>query len=202
MASLSQQLQHMLWRVLLRCAPESAGRLSLGWTPKPSSRVLDRRHPRLSQKPQVQQLWLRLAVTRLSTQDVSHPVSRVSAGSCTPITGQGRIHHRTGAQRTQTGPKAGWDNTCATCQLEPCGWLTLDPLLPIPAPRSRVYIWTDGGRPTGMALAEFPSAQEATAALSKNKQNLGSRYIELFPATRSDLQKFQEKTGITLSNML
>jgi heterogeneous nuclear ribonucleoprotein F/H len=46
-----------------------------------------------------------------------------------------------------------------------------------------------------MALVEFPSAQEATMGLAKNKAVMGTRYIELFPATRGDLDKFGSRTG-------
>lgn len=57
----------------------------------------------------------------------------------------------------------------------------------------RVHLWNENGRPTGMALVEFPSPQIATIALQKNKAVMGTRYIELFPATRGDLEKYSSK---------
>eukprot|EP00899_Mesostigma_viride_P005866 jgi/Mesvir1/15280/Mv06498-RA.1 len=43
-------------------------------------------------------------------------------------------------------------------------------------------------RPTGEAFVEFVSAEEAAAAISKlNKRNIGSRYVELFPASKADM---------------
>lgn len=44
-----------------------------------------------------------------------------------------------------------------------------------------------------MALVEFPTPQLATVALQKNKAIMGTRYIELFPATRGDLEKYSSK---------
>jgi heterogeneous nuclear ribonucleoprotein F/H len=49
------------------------------------------------------------------------------------------------------------------------------------------------GRNTGIAFVEFPSPQEAAAAMGKNKQMMGNRYIEMFPATRSDLDKYRSR---------
>lgn len=57
----------------------------------------------------------------------------------------------------------------------------------------RVHLWNENGRPTGMALVEFPTPQLATVALQKNKAIMGTRYIELFPATRGDLEKYSSK---------
>jgi heterogeneous nuclear ribonucleoprotein F/H len=48
----------------------------------------------------------------------------------------------------------------------------------------------DHGRPSGVAFVEFPTPQEATAAMAKNKQMMGSRYIEIFPANRADLDRW------------
>jgi heterogeneous nuclear ribonucleoprotein F/H len=63
---------------------------------------------------------------------------------------------------------------------------------PTPSPTTKqcsIYILTDYGRPTGVALVEFASPQDAAAALAKDKQMMGSRYIEVFPSTRDDLQR-------------
>ncbi|EFJ41175.1 hypothetical protein VOLCADRAFT_84201 [Volvox carteri f. nagariensis] len=60
---------------------------------------------------------------------------------------------------------------------------------------SRVHMWTDGGRPTGMALVQFNTPQEASIARSKDKGLMGTRYVEIFPATRGDLDKFMARTG-------
>ncbi|GIL69345.1 hypothetical protein Vretimale_13462 [Volvox reticuliferus] len=60
---------------------------------------------------------------------------------------------------------------------------------------SRVHMWTDGGRPTGMALVQFNTPQEASIARNKDKGLMGTRYVEIFPATRGDLDKFMARTG-------
>lgn len=41
-------------------------------------------------------------------------------------------------------------------------------------------------RPTGEAFVEFVSVDEAQRAMERHKQNMGSRYIELFRATKSE----------------
>lgn len=51
-------------------------------------------------------------------------------------------------------------------------------------------MWTDGGRPTGMALVQFTTPQEASVARAKDRQIMGSRYVEIFPATRGDIEKY------------
>ncbi|KAK4419571.1 Heterogeneous nuclear ribonucleoprotein F [Sesamum alatum] len=45
------------------------------------------------------------------------------------------------------------------------------------------------GRPTGEALVEFASADDAKAALAKDRMTLGSRYIELFPSSAEELNE-------------
>lgn len=45
------------------------------------------------------------------------------------------------------------------------------------------------GRPSGQAFAEFASAEDAQTAMAKDRQMMGSRYIELFPASREDLER-------------
>mgnify|MGYP001806785514 CR=1 FL=1 len=56
-------------------------------------------------------------------------------------------------------------------------------------------MWTDGGRPTGMALVQFNTPAEVSMARAKDKQLMGTRYVEIFPATRGDLDKFMARTG-------
>ncbi|KAL0435384.1 UNVERIFIED_CONTAM: Heterogeneous nuclear ribonucleoprotein H3, partial [Sesamum radiatum] len=45
------------------------------------------------------------------------------------------------------------------------------------------------GRPTGEAFVEFASADDAKAALAKDRMTLGSRYIELFPSSAEELNE-------------
>ncbi len=40
------------------------------------------------------------------------------------------------------------------------------------------------GRSTGEAFVEFVSEPESRAAMAKNKESIGSRYVELFPSSR------------------
>lgn len=71
-----------------------------------------------------------------------------------------------------------------------------DPSLGIsPLTSDSVFIAQEGGRATGIAFVELPTAQEAMAAMAKNKQMMGSRYIEIFPANRTDLEKYRVKGG-------
>eukprot|EP00879_Flechtneria_rotunda_P003460 GHRR01003689.1.p1 GENE.GHRR01003689.1~~GHRR01003689.1.p1 ORF type:complete len:289 (+),score=74.26 GHRR01003689.1:301-1167(+) len=53
-----------------------------------------------------------------------------------------------------------------------------------------VHIITDYGRPTGVALVEFASPHDAQAAAGKDKQMMGTRYIEVFPSSRDELQRY------------
>jgi hypothetical protein len=57
-----------------------------------------------------------------------------------------------------------------------------------------VHIVTEGGRPTGMALVEFTSPQEAQTAMTKDKQMMGTRYIEVFMSSRDELQRYLPRT--------
>ncbi len=52
-----------------------------------------------------------------------------------------------------------------------------------------VLVVSEHGRPTGIAFVEFPSPAEATAAMGKNRQVLGTRWIEIFAASRADLER-------------
>ena len=56
------------------------------------------------------------------------------------------------------------------------------------------FIGHEGGRPNGIAFVELPNSQEATAAMAKNKQMMGSRYVEIFPANRSDLERYRARS--------
>lgn len=61
----------------------------------------------------------------------------------------------------------------------------ITPILP-----DNVHIITDYGRPTGVALVEFATPQDAQAAAAKDKQMMGTRYIEVFPSSREELQRY------------
>lgn len=45
------------------------------------------------------------------------------------------------------------------------------------------------GKNTGDAFVLFPNEDEAAKALTKHKQRIGSRYIELFKSTTSEIQQ-------------
>lgn len=59
-----------------------------------------------------------------------------------------------------------------------------------PPTEEGVHIITDYGRPTGVALVEFASPQETQMALAKDKQMMGTRYIEVFLSSRDELQRY------------
>ncbi|GBF91297.1 heterogeneous nuclear ribonucleoprotein H3 [Raphidocelis subcapitata] len=59
-----------------------------------------------------------------------------------------------------------------------------------PPTEEGVHIITDYGRPTGVALVEFATPQEAQAAMAKDKQIMGTRYIEVFMSSRDELQRY------------
>ena len=42
------------------------------------------------------------------------------------------------------------------------------------------------GRPSGVAFVEFASAEEAKAAMIRDRQSMGTRYVELFPSSREE----------------
>jgi len=42
------------------------------------------------------------------------------------------------------------------------------------------------GRPFGVAFAEFSSAEDAKAAMRKDRHSMGSRYVELFASSREE----------------
>ncbi|CAD7700378.1 unnamed protein product, partial [Ostreobium quekettii] len=43
-----------------------------------------------------------------------------------------------------------------------------------------VFIVMDYGRPSGTAYVEFQTPEDAQAAMSKDRQMMGTRYIEIF----------------------
>jgi len=55
---------------------------------------------------------------------------------------------------------------------------------------ARVHIEREEGigRPSGSAYVEFKTVEESTAAMECNRKNIGTRYIELFRSTMSDLK--------------
>lgn len=44
------------------------------------------------------------------------------------------------------------------------------------------------GRPSGEAYVEFANAEDSKAAMAKDRMTLGSRYIELFPSSHSEME--------------
>ena len=64
-----------------------------------------------------------------------------------------------------------------------------DPALSVTAPLTHdsIHIVTSlDGRPSGMAFVEFASAEDAKAAMSRDRCTMGSRYVELFPSSREE----------------
>lgn len=56
-----------------------------------------------------------------------------------------------------------------------------------------VFTYMPDGRPTGEAFVEFPSEEAQREAMKKHKNLVGTRYIELFVSTKSDmLQAIQQ----------
>uniref|UniRef100_A0A1I8JQX1 RRM domain-containing protein n=1 Tax=Macrostomum lignano TaxID=282301 RepID=A0A1I8JQX1_9PLAT len=45
-----------------------------------------------------------------------------------------------------------------------------------------LMVYNDSGKPSGEAYVQFTAPDVAMRAMSKNKENMGHRYIELFPA--------------------
>eukprot|EP00955_Chlamydomonas_euryale_P088968 364426-Chlamydomonas_euryale.AAC.34 len=62
-----------------------------------------------------------------------------------------------------------------------------------PLTNDSVFIVQEGGRPSGIAFVELATPQEASACMVKNRQMMGSRYIEIFPANRGDLEKYRAR---------
>eukprot|EP00850_Spirogloea_muscicola_P012074 SM000077S21548 [mRNA] locus=s77:144588:147856:+ [translate_table: standard] len=56
------------------------------------------------------------------------------------------------------------------------------------APNGIFVVMGPGDRPTGEAYVEFTSPEEAARAMERHRNNMGSRYIELFRATKSEMR--------------
>lgn len=52
------------------------------------------------------------------------------------------------------------------------------------APHGIHLVCTHDGRPSGEAYVEFVNEEQVSAALKKNKELMGNRYIEVFPCQR------------------
>ncbi|KAF5827170.1 putative heterogeneous nuclear ribonucleoprotein [Dunaliella salina] len=77
-----------------------------------------------------------------------------------------------------------------------CNWFNDDTTLGIsPVVKDNVLVVMENGRPSGVAFVEFPTPQEATTALTKNRQTMGTRYVEIFAANRSDLERYKARGG-------
>lgn len=58
----------------------------------------------------------------------------------------------------------------------------------------QVFIVKDRqGRSTGVGFAEFPSTADAQEAIKKDTHRMGRRYIELFPVTEDERDKYVKK---------
>ena len=55
------------------------------------------------------------------------------------------------------------------------------------SPPGVIFTCTPDGRPSGEAYVEFMTAAAQQSALQRHKQQLGTRYIELFPSSNGDL---------------
>ena len=58
-----------------------------------------------------------------------------------------------------------------------------------------VFTCTPDGRPSGEAFLEVASATMQQAALQRHRQQMGSRYIELFPASKGDALHAMQQNG-------
>lgn len=57
-----------------------------------------------------------------------------------------------------------------------------------PMPARRAYIvYNHSGRPSGDAFAEFDNAEQWEHAMSKNREHMGSRYVEIFSSSKQEL---------------
>lgn len=58
------------------------------------------------------------------------------------------------------------------------------------------------GRPTGEAFVEFASEESVNAALGRNKERMGTRYIEVFRATKEDLRMVMQRGNGALNDKI
>ena len=56
-----------------------------------------------------------------------------------------------------------------------------------------LFVHQADGRATGDAFVLFSSEEEASKALTKHKQTIGPRYIELFKSTTAEVQQVRVK---------
>jgi len=55
--------------------------------------------------------------------------------------------------------------------------------------------FTKDGRPSGEAYIELASPEDLEAAISKNKEHMGKRYIEVFKSKRSEMEWVVKRSG-------
>lgn len=70
-------------------------------------------------------------------------------------------------------------------------WFSDLPIQPIDM--GMVHVVLEGGRPTGIAYVEFHSARDALAALIKDKQMMGQRYVEVFGSNREEAARYMPR---------
>ncbi|KAM9331403.1 G-rich sequence factor 1 [Gastrophryne carolinensis] len=65
------------------------------------------------------------------------------------------------------------------------------------------FVLDQRGRKSGEAFVQFVSQEHSEQALMKHKQEIGSRYIEIFPSRRSEIQNarlnFRRRKGVTFA---
>ncbi|GAB2287041.1 hypothetical protein Dimus_021428 [Dionaea muscipula] len=62
----------------------------------------------------------------------------------------------------------------------------------------KVHItYNSEGRPSGDAFVEFSNPEDSRAAMSKDRKTLGSRYIELFPSSKQEMDEAIARGGKT-----
>ncbi len=71
----------------------------------------------------------------------------------------------------------------------------LDPVVPVGGGGAAVFPCTADGRPTGEVFIEVATQADSDAALAKNNQLLGSRYIEVFSASKGELYLTAHQRG-------
>ncbi len=65
------------------------------------------------------------------------------------------------------------------------------PVLTTPSPNAHSVrlVCLPDGRPNGQAYVEFANPEDAAIGYQKNKQMVGARYVEMFPATREEMEQ-------------
>lgn len=59
-----------------------------------------------------------------------------------------------------------------------------------PITTDSVFLVMDGDRPNGTAFVEFHSPEDAQIAMSKDRQMMGTRYIEMFPSSKEEQARY------------